>query len=299
MNSKYPDFVSLATPVHDLSDSIYRTTEEKNQEDRLCSDQFSGPALVRPTDCFSMPYLNKDSLNEIIFDDHATGQSSNYAEFLSNPWRPYVLLLYFHLIINIIIILVAAFLGYLIVSTLRADINQNVEFRISDALNEISACSKKYYKNKCFNDENNRRAPALEQTCDAWERCMNRNPLQLVKSKITAETLAEVLNSFLSHLSWKSLFLLSSVVFGSVFLTKYSFEKLRHWPENDRSDVKNRLMTLENKFSNKNKNRVIHDLNFHSFSAQDPGPLDALPSICTSAVSLNSPLSGKGMRRIK
>lgn len=129
-----------------------------------------------------------------------------------DPMTPHVLLLYLQLAFNAVLVLVVAYIGYLIVSTLRADIRQKIDMCISDALNEISLCSKEYYRNKCYNDEQNKRPPALDQTCAMWEQCMNRDPQQLAKSFVTAETLADVLNAFVHRLSWKSLVFLLCLI---------------------------------------------------------------------------------------
>lgn len=227
--------------------------------------------------------------------------SDKSSTMFSNPWRPYVLLLYLHFATNLILLIIAAYLGYVTISTIRADINGKIKLCISNALSEISECSREYYKNKCFNDENNKRAPALEQTCAAWERCMNRDPQQLAKSKITAETLAEILNSFLGHLSWKSLFLLFSLLLGSFLVSQATFGRLHTvWTGDQLLEVNQRLKALENELRESNERKIAHSIN-KGVVALDNGHFRAerLLSVSTSIMPLSSPLADRYMRKKK
>lgn len=224
------------------------------------------------------------------------------AAIFSNPWKPYVLLLYLHFATNLILLIVAAFLGYITISTIRADINTKIKLNISNTLSEISECSKEYYKNKCFNDENNKRAPALELTCSAWERCMNRDPQQLAKSKITAEALAEILNSFLAHLSWKSLFLLFSLLLGSFLISQATFGRLHTaWAGDQLSEVNQRLRALENELreSNAKKAAFLHGNNELALDIEHFPVGGRLLSMSTNIMPLSSPLADRYMRKNK
>lgn len=197
-----------------------------------------------------------------------------------DPRIPYVLLLYLQLVLNVLLVATLIYLGYLVVSTLRADINQKVEMWISDALNEISACSKDYYRNKCHNDDQHTRAPALEQTCNEWEKCMNRDPQQLARSMVTAETLADVLNAFVHRLSLKSLATLFFLVLCSIFVSHVSFAKHKEWNDGG-YEQKIRMGELEEQLA---KLKNIQTLNGRHYD-------DPVQFADYSVGSMSSPLS--------
>jgi hypothetical protein len=47
--------------------------------------------------------------------------------------------------------------------------------------------------------------PAMVRQCGVWQTCMHRDPTNLERSKIFAQTLADVVNSFVEPISWKTL----------------------------------------------------------------------------------------------
>lgn len=213
----------------------------------------------------------------IKLEPPSLGRSLNW-----DPRTPYVLLLYLQLALNVVLVALLAYLSYLVISTLRADINQKVEMWISDALSEISACSREYYRNKCHNDEHNTRAPALDQTCNSWKKCMNRDPQQLAKSMVTAETLADVLNAFVHRLSWKSLAVLFSLVLCSLFASQLLFGRHKEWVDST-IEQKERMSQLEDQLLQLKCSQGQH---------QKPLPFEIQSHLDDSSVaSMNSPLS--------
>lgn len=150
-----------------------------------------------------------------------------FTQILTEPTIPYVLSLYLQLFINICLIGVVFFFAYVFIKTIRADINHKLEKYTSDALQEISLCSREYYRNKCSIENGEQRVPALERACTTWSKCMNRDPQQLGKSKITAETLADIVNGFIKPISWKSLIFIMILIVGSILITNVAFGSYR------------------------------------------------------------------------
>lgn len=146
-------------------------------------------------------------------------------KILTDSNIPYVLSLYLQLIFNIIIIGLICYFIIIFVTTIRSDINYKLELYITDSLQEISKCSREYYRNKCNEDII---PPVLENQCTTWLKCMNRDPQLIGRSKLTAETLADILNGFIRPISWKSIIFLVIMVFGSVTLTNVAFNTYRH-----------------------------------------------------------------------
>ena len=66
----------------------------------------------------------------------------------------------------------------------------------------ITQCEKDYKNNKCDPDI---RKPALEDFCNELEKCLRENYYQnICTSKLCAQLLAEVLNTFVGCLEFKT-----------------------------------------------------------------------------------------------
>ncbi|EGV66767.1 hypothetical protein PSN45_002947 [Yamadazyma tenuis] len=137
---------------------------------------------------------------------------------------PYVLSLYLQLLFNILIVGLIAYFVVIFITTIRSDINNKLELYITDSLQEISKCSREYYRNRCNDDKV---PPVLENQCTSWLKCMNRDPQLIGKSRITAETLADILNGFVKPISWKAMFFLLIAIFGSLVITNVAFNTYR------------------------------------------------------------------------
>lgn len=145
-------------------------------------------------------------------------------KILTDSNIPYVLSLYLQLLFNILIVGLIAYFVIIFITTIRADINNKLELYVTDSLQEISRCSKEFYRNKCNGE---RIPPILENQCSNWLRCMNRDPQLIGKSRITAEMLAEILNGFIKPISWKSMIFLIVIIFGSIVMTNVAFNTYR------------------------------------------------------------------------
>lgn len=44
----------------------------------------------------------------------------------------------------------------------------------------------------------------MEQTCQDWERCMNKDPKVVSRVRVWAETLGEMFNGFVEPIAWKT-----------------------------------------------------------------------------------------------
>lgn len=71
-----------------------------------------------------------------------------------------------------------------------------------EIVQEMAVCSKEYLENRCAPGT---RVPAMEKACLAWEKCMNRDPTVVGRAKVSAETFAEIINSFIEPISYKTM----------------------------------------------------------------------------------------------
>lgn len=126
----------------------------------------------------------------------------------------YYLQFFFNLSL-LLLLLYALFCFYL---TIRRDVDQKVEEYSEAILAEMSLCSRNYIENRCSPDM---RVPAMEIRCNAWEKCMNRDPSQVGRARVSAETFAEIINSFIEPISYKTMVFLS-------FFTLHFIVLIRH-----------------------------------------------------------------------
>lgn len=94
-----------------------------------------------------------------------------------------------------------------------------------DIMSEIAHCSKQYVDNRCSPDL---RVPAMEKACMAWEACMKRDPSTIGRAKLSAETFAEVINSLVDPISYKTMFFILLGLFGTMFISNYAFNAARN-----------------------------------------------------------------------
>ncbi|OCB89243.1 hypothetical protein A7U60_g3610 [Sanghuangporus baumii] len=128
---------------------------------------------------------------------------------------PYVLLGYLQFMFNLSLILVFLYLLVQFIFTVQRDVEQRIGEYSMDILQEISTCAQLYKQNLCATSP----IPAMLHQCATWETCMNRDPKVVGRARVGAEMLAEVVNSFVDPISWKTLlFTLSSLAFMTVFV---------------------------------------------------------------------------------
>ncbi|EGW31762.1 uncharacterized protein SPAPADRAFT_51742 [Spathaspora passalidarum NRRL Y-27907] len=147
-------------------------------------------------------------------------------EVLSDPRIPYTLALYLQLISNAVLTSIIFYLIYIFITTIRIDINQRMQSTALEILQEISFCSREYVRNRC-SPESGLRVPALEQECTELDKCRNRDPQLIARSKITAETFAEIVNGFIGKISWKSIILINILIFGGLIVSNVAFGNYR------------------------------------------------------------------------
>lgn len=70
-----------------------------------------------------------------------------------------------------------------------------------EIVQDIAMCAMEYRANRCENNS----APALVRQCNEWEACMNRDPTKIGRTKVAAEMIAEVYNSFVEPISFKAM----------------------------------------------------------------------------------------------
>lgn len=115
---------------------------------------------------------------------------------------PYLVMGYLQVLLNAFLIGTIIFLAVQFIRTVKRDVDIKLSHQVTEALAEIAHCRKQYEANRCHPDT---RVPAMEQACRAWEAGMNRDPTTIGRAKVSATTFAEILNSFIDPITYKSL----------------------------------------------------------------------------------------------
>ncbi|KAI5968035.1 hypothetical protein KGF57_000261 [Candida theae] len=148
-----------------------------------------------------------------------------------DPYTPYVLGLYFQLVVNIILWSFVIYFIYVAITTVQSDINLKIDEFTIRILDEIAKCSKEFTRNKCHLSD---RPSIMDEECDQLERCQNQDPTKIARSKVTIELIAEIINSFVNRLSYKSLFIMMFVLIIFIIHTAFTFEKFSQFKQKRR-----------------------------------------------------------------
>lgn len=107
------------------------------------------------------------------------------------------------------------YVGYIF----RLDVEGRRQAHRTNMAIEIASCLKNYVTNKCMPDQ---RAPALEEECIRWEKCLNIDPdTHIGTLKLVAETVLDIVSVFFVPLQN-----LSYIAYGTIFSALLAFSLL-------------------------------------------------------------------------
>ncbi|KAF3910395.1 hypothetical protein ABW20_dc0103035 [Dactylellina cionopaga] len=133
---------------------------------------------------------------------------------------PQILSQYLQLFINILIAALAIYVIYLFVVTIQRDVEKKVGEYVNEAVIEVARCQTQWITNRC---QPELRVPAMEQQCHVWKVCSDGDPHAIGRSKVSAETFAEIVNGFVEPISYKSMAFCFILVFGCLFVSNFAF----------------------------------------------------------------------------
>jgi hypothetical protein len=135
-----------------------------------------------------------------------TSRFSSFSDFFAlieeHPNVPSILSWWAQLVVNLALFSLATYVVFAFVSAIRAEFDQAAEEVSDTILAEMAVCAKNYVDNRCGGGKT---LPALETVCENWERCMNRDPAKVGRAKVSAHTMAVIINSFIDPISWKAI----------------------------------------------------------------------------------------------
>lgn len=135
----------------------------------------------------------------------APSRMSSFSEFFAlleaHPNVPSILSWWAQLLVNLSLFSLAVYIVFTFVSAIRAEFDHAAEEVSDEILADMAKCAKDYVENRCGGGD---RLPALETVCENWERCMNRDPAKVGRAKVSAHTMAVIINNFIDPISWKA-----------------------------------------------------------------------------------------------
>ncbi|KAE8153571.1 Di-sulfide bridge nucleocytoplasmic transport domain-containing protein [Aspergillus avenaceus] len=158
-----------------------------------------------------------------------TSRGSSFSDFFAlleaHPNVPSILSWWAQLVVNLSLFTLAVYVVFGFVSAIRAEFEQAAEEVSDTILAEMAACAKSYVDNKCGGGG---RLPALETVCENWERCMNRDPAKVGRAKVSAHTMAIIINSFIDPISWKAILFFLATISTVTIVSNWSFRSFRN-----------------------------------------------------------------------
>lgn len=194
--------------VKHYSNALARRVEKRRRRDRELGRQIrvdSDDESDRPSSSEGRNgKATKQANNQTV--EQQPSRISSFSEFFAlleaHPNVPSVLSWWAQLVVNLALFSLFVYVLFAFVSAIRTEIEQAADEVSAGILAEMAACAKSYVDNKCGGGD---RLPALESVCENWERCMNRDPAKVGRAKVTAETIAIIINSFIDPISWKAI----------------------------------------------------------------------------------------------
>jgi len=127
---------------------------------------------------------------------------------------PRVVVSYIQLCLNMYLVLSTVFIYRNFVDMIGNDISQKINFHRETHSFWVESCSRNYLENKCFGKDH---LPALTDLCREWDTCIKHtSPNEVSSSTVTAKIIADTLNSFFEHLTYKTVFIVSVATFTSI-----------------------------------------------------------------------------------
>ncbi|KAI8390953.1 Di-sulfide bridge nucleocytoplasmic transport domain-containing protein [Radiomyces spectabilis] len=96
-----------------------------------------------------------------------------------------------------------------VILTVRKDFEIKAQQQSAEILRSITQCAAEYRRNHC---DPATRVPYMEEACNKWQACMDRDHMIVARAKVSAETIAEIINSFVEPISYKTMVTGSCVI---------------------------------------------------------------------------------------
>ncbi|MCJ1410725.1 hypothetical protein MMC19_004811 [Ptychographa xylographoides] len=140
------------------------------------------------------------------------------------PYLPHLISYYAQTTMNLVYGFALCYLAYTFWATIRSDVDMKTEEQAIKMMADMAVCAREYIQNRC-NVES--RVPAMETLCENWDSCMNRDPYKVGRARVSAQTFAEIFNSFIEPISLKAMIFILTLIFGTIYISNFAFNSYR------------------------------------------------------------------------
>lgn len=189
------------------SNALARRVEKRRRRDKQLGRQIQADSDDESDRPSSSEGRTERSKKQGKGSDSEQPQSrmSKFSEFFAllerHPNVPSILSWWAQLVVNLSLFSLTVYVVFSIVSTIRAEFDQAAQVAKDEILETMSRCADNYVSNKCASGD---RLPALKDLCMNWDQCMSQDPDKVGRAKVSAQTMAMIINSFIDPISWKA-----------------------------------------------------------------------------------------------
>ncbi|KAM0721246.1 hypothetical protein Q7P37_003534 [Cladosporium fusiforme] len=151
--------------------------------------------------------------------------SSLFTFIGAHPTVPHILSFYAQFFFNFFLLSACAYMIYSFYAAIQADIDKKAFEASADIMAGIAAAAEDYRVNGCASDS---RAPALNLPCNQWAKIMAQDSMKVARAKVSAQTFAEIFNSFVEPISYKAMLFTCMIIFGCFAVSNFAFGVLRN-----------------------------------------------------------------------
>jgi hypothetical protein len=180
------------------------------------SQKFNTKNFLSSTSSFHHSSLPSSSLQ----NPHFYAERPHQDIPTNNTPLPELISSYLQLFLNLFILVIILAFVIQIGLMIKHDVDIKVESYVMEVMHEIDICARNYQENRC---EPESRVPAIEKDCNVWQACMEKNPLLVGRSKLSAQTVAEAINAFIEPISFKTILVIFLFVFCFVLMSNLGF----------------------------------------------------------------------------
>ncbi|CAO3652962.1 unnamed protein product [Cunninghamella echinulata] len=213
-----------------LTQRYQRLLKEKHKHKKkslFSSSSSSSSSKDTSTSNISTPTITTTTTTTattVPYHDHDPSHSISLNDYIYHRTLSITIITYIQLIFRIIILSILLYIVFHLIWTIQEDFQIKAHDYTNTLIQEIQSCAQQYKINLCDPET---RVPALEKKCEYWLTCMNRIPHSITRTKVSAETIAEIINSFVEPISYKAMFFFLILVVGSFVVSNITFGLFR------------------------------------------------------------------------
>ncbi|KAJ5152664.1 uncharacterized protein N7482_009142 [Penicillium canariense] len=167
---------------------------------------------------------------------NAPSKMSSFRQMLSileeHPNVPAILSWWAQLLVNLSLFSLAVWMVFAFVSEIRREFDAVASKEMDTILGEIARCHQDYLDNKCSSEN---LVPDLKRSCAIYQVCMDQDPTHVGRVKLSAHTMAQIINSFIDPISWKAITFFLATIGTMVLANNWSFRYFRNHQQHGQS----------------------------------------------------------------